>query len=90
MRLDAPREAAILGVVRSAKNHLESLLRCTQQKKNSFNAHAVLDHMLLLLLGRLACGLLRQMSHVAWSVCVFVCLCVCLCVGHIDVPLKNY
>ena len=31
-----------------------------------------------------ACGLLLQMSHVAWSVCVCVsvCLSVCLCAGH--------
>jgi len=41
------------------------------------------------LLGRIACiawcGLLRQMSHVAWSVCLYVCLSA----GHTDVLRKN-
>jgi len=31
------------------------------------------------------CGLLIQMMHVAWS----VCLSVCLWAGHVDVPCKN-
>jgi len=34
-----------------------------------------------LLLGDIACGLLRLISHVAW--------CACLCVGHTYVPYKN-
>jgi len=35
--------------------------------------------------GYIKCGLLLQMSHVAWS----VCLSVCLCVGHVDVLCKS-
>jgi len=31
------------------------------------------------------CGLLLQIPHVAW----YVCLSICLCVGHTDVPGKT-
>jgi len=65
----------------SVNEHLVSSEWC----QHAFNlVYGILLYIQLEILGRItcvqctSCGLLLQMSHIAWS----VCLCVFLCVGH--------